>query len=185
MRPQSSLTNSQYSAKLFNTVYHDVFPLIQKKYDSKVSIIFRQQIQPWHPSSTLVHESALAVLKLSPDKFWPYSDELFKDQKSYFDVNVVNEKRNDTYTRLSALGKKVGVDGVKMHDLLKVSDTAKDGSLNIGNGVTDDLKLLIKAARLVGVHVSPTVIFNGVVENSISSGWGIKEWEEWLEKNIR
>jgi protein-disulfide isomerase len=131
-----------------------------------------------------VHESALAVLKLSPEKFWPYSDALFKDQKAYFDANVVNETRNETYNKLSLLGKSVGVDGVKMYDLLKIGEKAKDGSLNVGNAVTDDLKVLIKAARLVGVHVSPTVIFNGVVENSISSGWGAKEWEEWLEKNI-
>jgi hypothetical protein len=43
-----------YSAKMFNTVYTSVFPLIKQKYASKVQIIFRQQIQPWHPSSTLV-----------------------------------------------------------------------------------------------------------------------------------
>ena len=43
-----------YSAKMFNTVYTSVFPLIKQKYASKVQILFRQQIQPWHPSSTLV-----------------------------------------------------------------------------------------------------------------------------------
>jgi len=36
----------------------------------------------------------------------------------------------------------------------------------------------------VGVHVTPTVIFNGVVENSISSSFTKEQWEEWLEKNI-
>ena len=50
--------------------------------------------------------------------------------------------------------------------------------------VTDDLKLHIKAARLVGVHVSPTVVFNGIVENSISSGWTKEQWVEWLDKNV-
>lgn len=54
----------------------------------------------------------------------------------------------------------------------------------MGNFVTDDLKTCIKMARLVGVHVSPTVIFDGVMENGISSGMGIQEWEEWLEKNV-
>jgi hypothetical protein len=42
----------------------------------------------------------------------------------------------------------------------------------------------MQAARLVGVHVSPTVIFNGIVENSISSGWTKEQWDEWLQKNI-
>lgn len=55
---------------MFNTVYTSVIPLVEKKYSQKVQIIFRQQVQPWHPSSTLVHEAGVAVLKTDPDKFW-------------------------------------------------------------------------------------------------------------------
>lgn len=62
-----------YSAKMYNTVYGSVFPLIRQKYASKVQILFRQQIQPWHPSSTLVHEAGVAVLKLQPNKFFEFS----------------------------------------------------------------------------------------------------------------
>lgn len=62
-----------YSLKMFNTVYTSVFPLVRQKYASKVQILFRQQIQPWHPSSTLVHEAGVAVLKLEPSKFWDFS----------------------------------------------------------------------------------------------------------------
>lgn len=62
-----------YSAKMFNTVYTSVLPLIKQKYASKVQILFRQQIQPWHPSSTLVHEAGVAVLKLQPSKFYDFS----------------------------------------------------------------------------------------------------------------
>ena len=31
------------------------------KYDGKVKVIFRLQVQPWHASSTLTHEAGLAV----------------------------------------------------------------------------------------------------------------------------
>ena len=54
---------------MYDTVYTSVLPLIEKKYNDKVQIIFRQQIQPWHPSSTLVHEAGVAVLKTDPSKF--------------------------------------------------------------------------------------------------------------------
>lgn len=133
-----------------------------------------------------MHESALAVLKVDSSKFWPYSDALFKDQKAYFDANVVHESRNDTYKRLAKLAASVGVDEKKVYELLVISDQPdKDGGLNVGNGVTNDLKLLVKAARLVGVHVSPTVVVDGIVNNEIGSSWGVKEWEEWLEKNVK
>ncbi|KAI1115700.1 thioredoxin-like protein [Nemania sp. NC0429] len=176
-----------YSAKIFNTLYNVVTPLVRTnpKWSTSVQFIFRQQVQPWHPSSTLTHEAAAAVLQLAPEKYWAFSDALFKDQKSYFDVNVVNETRNQTYRRLSQLAATVGLEEAAVYDRLAIPDKpADDGSLNVGNKVTNDLKIFIKTARLVGVHVSPTVIFNGVVANEISSGWTKEQWEEWLTKNI-
>jgi protein-disulfide isomerase len=122
-------------------------------------------------------------MKIEPSKFWPYSSALMKNQKDFFDVNVVSETRNETYKRLAKLGASVGVDESEIFKALEISDKpAADGSLNSGNAVTDDLKVLVKMARLVGVHVSPTVIVDGVVDNSISSGWTKDQWMEYLEK---
>lgn len=176
-----------FSAKQFNTFYHQVVPAIRSNptWASNLEVIFRQQVQPWHPSSTLVHESAVAVIKVAPGKFWQYSDALFKAQKDYFDVSVVNEPRNDTYKRLAKLAASVGVDERKVYELLAVSDKpGADGSLNGGNGVTNDFKVLIKMARLTGVHVSPTVLFDGYPRNEISSSWTLDLWKDWLQKNV-
>ncbi|EOO00674.1 putative thioredoxin-like protein [Phaeoacremonium minimum UCRPA7] len=177
-----------FSAKLFKTFVTDVAPKIRADpaLAQKMQVIFRQQIQPWHPSSTLVHEAGVAVLKLAPGKFWDFSAALFAAQKDYFDVNVVNEGRNQTYARLAKLAAgSTGVSEAEYVKLLQIPETAADdGSLNVGNGVTNDLKLLIKAARLVGVHVSPTVIFDGIVNNDISSGWTADQWLDWLKKNV-
>ena len=176
-----------FSAKMFKTIQTSVRPLLEKKYSKPgVRLIFRQQIQPWHPSSTLVHEAGAAVLRVAPASFWQFSELLFEKQKEYFDVNVVNEPRNATYKRLAQLAGQVeGVDGKKIYDLLEVNDKpGEDGSLNIGNKVTDDIKLMVKANRLTGVHVTPTVLFNGIEDRSISSGWTAEQWEEWLQKNV-
>jgi hypothetical protein len=108
-----------------------------------LQVIFRQQIQPWHPSSTLVHEAGAAVLKVAPEKFWQFSEALFKKQTEFFDLSVLTESRNDTYKRLAAIASSVGVDGEKIYDLLAL-EPRDDGALNGGNGVTDDIKLMIK-----------------------------------------
>ncbi|GAB7334024.1 hypothetical protein MBLNU13_g06117t1 [Cladosporium sp. NU13] len=174
-----------FSKKMFDTVYDSVIPLVKSKYADKVQIIFRQQIQPWHPSSTLVHEGGVAVLQTNPEKFWDFSKALFDKQAEYFDVNVVNETRNNTYSRLSKLAGSVGIDEKKIYSLLEISDKpGSDGSLNSGNKVTNDIKLLTKANRLTGVHVTPTVLFNGVVEGGISSSFSKDDWQQWLEKNV-
>lgn len=130
---------------MFNTLYTSVLPLLPKKYPSKVQFLFRQQIQPWHPSSTLVHEAAAAILRLSPDKFWDFSAKLFEKQKDFFDVYVVKETRNDTYSRLAKLAGEVGVAEKEVYKLLEVSDKeGEGGSANMGNKVTDDIKLMVK-----------------------------------------
>lgn len=51
-------------------------PLLKDK-DDQLSIILRQTPQPWHASSTLVHQAALAVSRLAPEKFWEFSYALF------------------------------------------------------------------------------------------------------------
>lgn len=97
----------------------------------------------------------------------------------------MNEGRNATYKRLARLGSDVGVDEEKLFDALKIPEKpAEDGSLNVGNKVTNDVKLMVKANRRTGVHVTPTVLYNGIEESSISSGFTGQQWEEWLNKNV-
>ena len=145
-----TLMHWQFSKKMFDTVYDSVFPLVKSKYADKVQFIFRQQIQPWHPSSTLVHEAGAAVLQTDPDKFWEFSKALYDQQTSFFDTNIVNETRNKSYERLAQIAGHVGVDQKKVYELLHVSDKPdKDGSTNTGNGVTNDVKLMVKVGRRV------------------------------------
>ncbi|PGH13126.1 hypothetical protein AJ79_03833 [Helicocarpus griseus UAMH5409] len=177
-----------FSAKMFKTLYATLPPKLTSStapYSRNLQLIFRQQIQPWHPSSTLTHEAALAVLKISPQHFWPFSAALFQRQTEFFDVNVVNERRNETYARLAKIAGEVGVDEGKVMGLLRISEKpGGGGELNAGNAVTGDVKQIVKAARVVGVHVSPTVFFDGIEEKSISSSFTAEQWEEWLKKNV-
>ncbi|KAI6782269.1 uncharacterized protein J7T54_008355 [Emericellopsis cladophorae] len=175
-----------FSAKQFKTLQSVVFPLVKAnpQWASGLTFVFRQQVQPWHPSSTLVHEAGLAVLQIAPDKFWDFSQKLFDDQEAYFDVNIVNETRNATYRRLADLAGTVGIDQDKFYKMLVISDKpGEDGALNIGNQVTNDMKVVTKMNRLIGVHVTPTVVFDGVVQDT-SSSWGKDEWDAWLKKNV-
>ena len=136
-----------FSAKLFKTIFHTVLPKISNSqhYTNNLQIILRPQIQSWHPTSTLTTESALAILKVAPDSFWQYSAALFDKQKEYFDIPTVNETRNDTYKRLAKLAKEsVGANEEELYDLLKIPEKGDEGALNAGNGVTNDIKRIVK-----------------------------------------
>ncbi|RDB19785.1 hypothetical protein Hypma_012898 [Hypsizygus marmoreus] len=173
-----------YSAKMALTVDKVLKPLLDAggKYDGKVKAIIRLQVQPWHSASTLTHESALAVARIAPEKFWPYSLALFKNQEDYFDIPASNLTPLQIREKLAQLAAQVispeGVAAFK--ELLKLK-----GSPNGGVDVTDDLKYTIKFSRQNSIHVSPTVLWDGLVAGEISSSWGEKEWNDFLAAKVQ
>lgn len=104
------------------------------------------------------------------------------------DITLVNETRNVTYKRLADLAAKTSkgaIDADSIYKQLAIPDTiGADGYVNVGNSITNDLKWTIKVARLLGIHVSPTVVFDGVVVNDISSSFTVEQWQTWLNKNV-
>jgi len=92
-----------YSLKIWNTINHHVIPsLISNDATTNIDFIFHQLPQPWHPQSTLLHESALVVRKMFDDsggsyeKYLQYSDILFTRQEEFFDINTWDKKRKST-----------------------------------------------------------------------------------------
>ena len=117
----------------------NVFPTLEKDYPT-VSFIFRHQVQPWHPSSTMTHEAALAVERVDPSKFWDFSLALFANQTRYYDSSTATETRLDMYKRLAQLAEEsVGVRAAEVLKYLNF-EPVQIGSAeghNVGNAVTD------------------------------------------------
>ncbi|KAK9469154.1 thioredoxin-like protein [Lipomyces arxii] len=172
-----------YSSKMFNTVYNSLMEAIAKKYpDGTFTFVFRQVVQPWHPSSTLVHEAAIAAERLDPTKFWAFSNILFQNANDFYDTAVYNESRAETYERLATLASEtVGVDKKAMLELLTVPPSEDGIGHNIGNPVTNDLKLFVRQHRTMSVHVTPTVAIDGIVNNDFSSSWTADQWLQHLD----
>ncbi|KAK9463519.1 thioredoxin-like protein [Lipomyces oligophaga] len=172
-----------FSKKMFNTVYSSVIPAAETKYaPGTFTFVFRNQIQPWHPSSTLVHEASLAVEKLAPEAFWAFSKALFDASAEYYDTEVYYESRNKTYERLAELAvKSAGIDKDEFLDLVGIPPSTDGTPSNIGNKITNDLKVFVRQSRKSGIHVSPTVLVDGIENGAISSGWTTEQWIELLD----
>lgn len=98
---------------------------------------------------------------------------------SYFDEAVENKTRRQLAEQLSKLAETaVGVSSEKVLSLL-VNGTEE--VKNAGNKVSNDLKLFIRIGRQNGIHVSPTVLLDGIKDESISSGWEMDQWKEYLK----
>ncbi|KAJ1992764.1 hypothetical protein GGI25_005886 [Coemansia spiralis] len=172
----------RFSAKLWRTLESQILP--QLKQDSKVSVIFRHQVQPWHPNSTLLHEASLAVEKLNPGAFALFTSVLFERQTEFFDEATVNMTRTEIYKKLTDVALSINAvdDGTAMLQLLDIQSS--DQPINKGNAVTGDLKYHVRLARAQGIHVSPTVVFDGVRDDSVSSSWSLDQWNTWLSAKL-
>lgn len=65
-----------------------------------------------------------------------------------------------------------------------VKSLLKVGEGNEGSQVVPDLKYCVKIGRQQSIHVTPTALWNGLVDGSVSSSFGADEWRQYLEKNI-
>ncbi|KAJ2777576.1 hypothetical protein GGI18_004174 [Coemansia linderi] len=172
-----------FSAKLWHTLTTKVIPYLTKEGAKPgLSIIFRHQVQPWHPASTLLHEASLAVEKLNPSGFVPFSQALFEHQREYFDEATAEITRAETYRQLADLAASINAidDRQAMLQLLDIQPNAEPR--NAGNAVTNDLKYHIRLARAKAIHVSPTVALDGVADDSVSSSWTLDQWKTWLDQ---
>jgi hypothetical protein len=147
------------SRKLTNNFNASVKPLIENggKYDGKVKAIIRQQVQPWHGSSTFVHEVALAVsfskprlglneirsdplsqvARVSPQKFWEFHLALMNGQEDFYDIPSSSRTPSQTRAKLIDLALPiVGADKKEALTELLTHKTTPNG----GTAVTDDLK---------------------------------------------
>ncbi|KZT05562.1 uncharacterized protein LAESUDRAFT_737412 [Laetiporus sulphureus 93-53] len=172
-----------YSTKTANTIDKVLRPLLGPggKYDGKVKVIFRPQVQPWHASSTFVHEAGLAAACAAPEKFWTFALTLFNRQEEFFDIPTSTLTPLQIRAKLAEIAKEtIGAsNSVVFTDLL----THKSGA-NGGVDVTDDLKYTIKFSRQNSIHVSPSVLWDGLYQSDISSSWGEKEWTEFFDKKV-
>lgn len=192
-----------FSAKIVKSIDENLLPILKSKgAEDKLSIILRseprlsylcpadscpkrrQVPQPWHHSSTFVHQAAVAVSRLTnadPAIFWSFTRSLMADQASFFDEPTVDETPNATKQRLASKSAE-WTNGKASKDA--VYDLVLANSANKGSKVDADLKLAVKYHRQTGVHVTPTVSLDGLIDPSVSSSFGKDEWTKWLDEKV-
>jgi protein-disulfide isomerase len=170
-----------FSAKLYKKWYTEVFPLLESRYKGQLQIVFRNYVQPWHPVSTLLHESALAVAALQPHLFLEFSYTLFDHITEFYDTETAELGRNALYSLIydvavkdQEYSKEIPREEFLEYLTIKPSNKGEEPS-NAGNKVTNNLKYFTKVGRQNGIHVTPTVLVNGFPDGSIESSTPVEE----------
>jgi len=129
-----------FSRKSGQAVETILKPLLETpQYAGKVKIIMRPHPQPWHSSSTLVHEAALAVAKVAPGSFWKYTLELLKEQEQFYDIPAATMTAAQAREKAAEIGLSAGI--LSAEEVAAVKDLLLlKGTPNGGCAVTNDLK---------------------------------------------
>ncbi|KJE94746.1 hypothetical protein CAOG_05335 [Capsaspora owczarzaki ATCC 30864] len=164
--------NCPFCKKSFLKFVDEVIPHYDKNLPGKVQFWLMHQIQPWHAQSLHLAEAALAVERLNPAAVWSFSRVLYDKIEQFSDRAVVNKSRSQLNEELAdlAAAAPIGVDRAKFLELL-----ALVGSDNNGNSLIGDVKWWVRYSRQLGIHMSPTVQVNGIIEASYGSAWSLEQ----------
>lgn len=144
----------------------------------KVQLVVHNVPQPWHCQSPLMHEVFFAVKALKPEALLAFVGALYASQEQFYDEATCDMTRNQIYTALADIAAGVGVDKAAVLDYVAIAPSAEGG--NTGNKATQAIKWAVKFHRCRGMHVTPTVLCNGLEAPQVSSGWTPEQWKEFL-----
>ncbi|CDK24456.1 unnamed protein product [Kuraishia capsulata CBS 1993] len=165
-----------FSAKIFKKIDTELIPKLESKHRDAIQFEFLNVIQPWHPTSAIIHEVAIGYAKVYPENFWKYSAVLFDNTPNFYDVPMYDLSRKEITQKLINLAvDKLGADEAKLWEVLKIHED------NSGTDVTKDLKYFTRYHRTTGVHVTPTVFVDGIVVPNLESSTPVDKMVEILE----
>ncbi|WFD05297.1 hypothetical protein MVES1_000626 [Malassezia vespertilionis] len=160
-----------------------------------VRVVVRPVPQPWHASSVLLHETALSVARLCvPDEqrladpvsnaFWIFSQALMKASPEWYEARARAKTADQVRDELAQLCGQVFASSGK--DMLQLNGQPVEQAVRHWTRVSDegnDGSMIVPEMKYCnGIHVTPTALWNGVVEPSISSSFTEQEWRAFFSE---
>lgn len=165
--------NCPFSGKMFKKIDTEILPLLKEKgLNDKYNIVFVNVIQPWHGfQSSILHDISFAVSKIAPNKFWDISRIFFNNIELFYDTQVINKSRKTlTEEILNLIKNDLSIEDLnKIKELLIIDGENSEKISNMGNSVIKDNKYFTRYHRTLGIHMTPSVMINGILISQIES----------------
>lgn len=164
--------NCPFSGKLFKKMVDEVIPALEK--EGKHNFVFVNVIQPWHAfQSGVLHEVSFAVARVAPEWFWNYSKLMFEHITDFYDTEIANFTREELVEKVLKVSEEGNGGSItsqqvdEIRSLVTIPKVDRPG--NPGTGVAVDTKYFARYARTLGVHMTPTIVVNGIPVPNIES----------------
>jgi hypothetical protein len=151
-----------------------------------------------------MHETSFAVKMIQPSSQLAFWETLFEEAPKYYDSEVYALSRPEFYDKMAILAADACCDDANEKDTFKKQvlqwlippkqpggNFPKEAMASLGSSPDDDenavfpmTRQTVKFHRKRGVHVTPTVFFNGIEQGQISSSWSVDQWNEFLDGTL-
>lgn len=163
-----------FSQRVFRRLRDEVAP----HYGAQLDIVVMPFAQPWHPSSSMVHESFHAACMAQPEQSEAILSATIEFALDKFnDVDSMDKSRRQVHEECADEYAALGVSKSSFLDNLALP---VGENKNPGVPATRLMKFYTKSGRQCGMHVTPTCRVNGVTVDT-SSGWTLEEWRDFLD----
>ncbi|GMM29445.1 hypothetical protein DAMA08_021900 [Martiniozyma asiatica (nom. inval.)] len=176
--------NCPFSGKMFRKLQDELMPLVDAQgLTDKYQFIFVNVVQPWHGfQSSILHDASLAVAKVKPDSFWDASRALFDHIEEYYDSEVYDLTKRQLVEKISGLlADTCDIEKSQLISLIEPSASIDGKPNNAGNAVAKDCKYFARYSRTMGIHMTPSVVVNGIYIPQIESSTPVEQILEIME----
>jgi hypothetical protein len=168
-----------FSKKMYDTVDGSVLPtMADKGLPDQIDFVWQSVPQPWHARSCLMHDAVMAAFLIDARQIGDNLSSVFAHQTDFFDDTTKDKSRMEIYACMAAIGRQCGYNPDAISAKLSLKGVQGNGGLG---DTTQTHTWSVKYHRGRGVHVTPTVLINGLKANDVSSGWTSYEWMAKLE----
>jgi hypothetical protein len=204
LSPWTEDENQKSNIGVVDQVRND--PILSKH----VEFIIHNVPQPWHPQSPMLSEALMAVSEMfpkNPNMILSFIQHIYQAWPQFTDKYTANQSRIQIHQQCADIAVRAAAaartassksladdddttnnasigDAVLSHlsePLQELTDENPNGGLG---SVTQALKWTVKYHRSRGIHVTPTVLINGIEAVDVSSGWTTQEWMEKVQSMV-
>ena len=152
-------------------------------YPNDIRVVIYIWPQTWHTGTIALTKGIFAFHYLVNDdkKTLDFIQEIYDNRVKYTDEECAIKTPLDIWNELTlyeSFNQNLSAD--KKDEFIDIANAKTHSHPSVTN-----LKLHTKYGRQNSIHVSPTILVNGLIDNKISSGWNLDDqWKTYLNDNF-
>eukprot|EP00455_Lapot_gusevi_P028422 TRINITY_DN3032_c0_g1_i1.p1 TRINITY_DN3032_c0_g1~~TRINITY_DN3032_c0_g1_i1.p1 ORF type:complete len:188 (-),score=66.00 TRINITY_DN3032_c0_g1_i1:184-747(-) len=144
-------------------------PEILAHYGDRIHIRLHMVPQPWHPQGGYAARSVLAAGEISDEMAWKMTAKVYENLESWSDEKTDNMTAIQLYDRCGDYAAELGLDKAAFIESMRSAN------------VTQQVKFACRFHRQNAIHMTPSILVNGIPVYEFGSAWNLEQFQQLLD----